>query len=392
VDPARGAGIALDISLLPDQNDYIKDIHVYLPGLENSKERFNPLFLDRIGKYRVVRFMNWMLGQDTNKIDPTQISWSTRPLPDDARWSLRGVPVEIMVELANRVHADPWFTIPHAADDEYLTNFAATVAAELDPGLKVYVEDSNETWNDQYPQTLDERNLGLGMGLGADPNNPGAPPNAFIAGYRYHAFRSAHVFGFFEKVLPADRLVRVLGSHVANPNATIFALAYSDTAKHVDAIAIAPYFGVCPEDLSRVQNMTPGELMNDLETNQTSVCAIPSVLRQVGVQIGIGKKYGIPVLSYEGGQSLTTSGAGALQGDPTLEKLFDATNRDPNIGSLYSRFLQALNDSGLTLLNHYTNCFRYGGPGGRFGSLEYIDQSRSKAPKYDALQRWIEGL
>jgi len=32
-----------------------------------------------------------------------------------------------------------------------------------------------------------------------------------------------------------------------------------------------------------------------------------------------------------------------------------------------------------------TGCF------GRFGSLGYIDQPRAEAPKYDAIQRWLEG-
>ena len=41
---------------------------------------------------------------------------------------------------------------------------------------------------------------------------------------------------------------------------------------------------------------------------------------------------------------------------------------------------------------HFTNCGVYGtGAAGRFGSLEYMDQPRESAPKYDALQRWIEG-
>ena len=39
---------------------------------------------------------------------------------------------------------------------------------------------------------------------------------------------------------------------------------------------------------------------------------------------------------------------------------------------------------------HYTNCNIYG-IFGRFGSLEYIGQPRAEAPKYDAIQRWIEG-
>ena len=55
--------------------------------------------------------------------------------------------------LLHRVHADPWFSIPHRADD-YVRHFAETVRESLDPILKVYIEYSNEVWNDVYPQTI----------------------------------------------------------------------------------------------------------------------------------------------------------------------------------------------------------------------------------------------
>jgi len=82
--------------------------------------------------------------------------------------------------------------------------------------------------------------------------------------------------------------------------------------------------------------------------------------------------------------------AGALQGDATLEALFDAVNRDQCFGALYSRYLQNWSDVGGGLFTHYTNCNRYG-LFGRFGSLAYMDQPRAEAPKYDAIQRWLEG-
>jgi len=42
------------------------------------------------------------------------------------------------------------------------------------------------------------------------------------------------------------------------------------------------------------------------------------------------------------------------------------------------------------LFTHYTNCNGYG-LFGRFGSLGYIDQPQAEAPKFDAIQRWLEG-
>jgi hypothetical protein len=373
VNPARGGGLGLFITSTNPAN-YIRNIHVIPQWLVDSPETFNPALLDRISRYRVIRFMNWMLGQNNNQI--MQTHWSERPAPDDAQWTSRGVPVEIMVQLANRIHADAWFSIPHLADDDYVRHFAAVVASQLDPDLKVYVEHSNEVWNGGYPQAAYARQRGLELALST---------NAGEAQIRYHALRSRQIFGIFEEVLPRERLVRVLGSFVANPSVTTTALAFGDTSAHVDAIAVAPYFGILPNDLGRVQRMSVSDLMRDLESN-----SIPTVMNQVRQHVSIGRTYGLPVIAYEGGQSLGTSGGGALQGDATLEALFDAVNRDPGFGILYSRYLQAWQDAGAGLFIHYSNCFGYG-PFGRFGSLEYIDQPRETAPKYDALQRWIEG-
>jgi hypothetical protein len=57
-----------------------------------------------------------------------------------------------MVALANELGADPWFTLPHRATDAYIRRFAETVRDRLAPGLRAYVELSNEVWNWSFPQ------------------------------------------------------------------------------------------------------------------------------------------------------------------------------------------------------------------------------------------------
>lgn len=64
----------------------------------------------------------------------------------------QGVPVSLMVELANQIGADPWFCMPHMADDAYVRAYADYVYAHLDPGLVAHVEYSNEVWNEAFPQ------------------------------------------------------------------------------------------------------------------------------------------------------------------------------------------------------------------------------------------------
>jgi hypothetical protein len=61
------------------------------------------------------------------------------------------------------------------------------------------------------------------------------------------------------------------------------------------------------------------------------------------------------------------------------------------MGALYARYLADWGDAGGQLFMHFTNCAAYNRYG-RFGSLEYQDQPREDAPKYDALQRYLEGL
>src|SRR5947207_13917735 len=195
-----------------------------------------------------------MLGQNNNNI--MQTHWAERPTVDEAQWSVRGVPVEVMVELANTVHANPWFNIPHLADDDYVRNFAHTVALQLDPSLTVYVEHSNEVWNGQYPQHAYAVQQGFALGLSTIPNE---------AAIRYHALRSRQIFDIFQQELPPGRLVRVLGSFVSSTAVTNTALTFADTPAHLDPIAIAPYFGILPNDLARVRAMTPQQLMNDLD-------------------------------------------------------------------------------------------------------------------------------
>lgn len=152
IELEEGKGNATMTLTATDPRDYIRNISVTPEGnTSKSDEIFNPMFLNSLKGYRALRFMIWMLGESVEDIAARR--WVERPTPQDARWTIKGAPVEIMVALANRVHADPWFSIPHGADDDYVRHFAETARDSLDPGLKVYLEYSNEVWNDVYPQT-----------------------------------------------------------------------------------------------------------------------------------------------------------------------------------------------------------------------------------------------
>jgi hypothetical protein len=108
---------------------------------------FHPAFVARIGDAENLRFMDWMRTNNS-----TLVSWDDRPRIHDYSWERRGVPLEILIRLANDTGAEPWFTLPHQADDDYFRRFAQMVHADLRPDLRAWVEYSNEVWNFSFQQ------------------------------------------------------------------------------------------------------------------------------------------------------------------------------------------------------------------------------------------------
>ena len=131
--------------------NHLRNIRVYAPGheaLANAGEQFHPDFLARTQPFSVLRFMDWMKTNNSTQTNP-----SDRPKTGDYTFTTaRGVPAETMADLATRLGAMPWFNMPHAATDAYVTEFATAVRNRLPAGRPVYVEYSNEIWNDQFSQ------------------------------------------------------------------------------------------------------------------------------------------------------------------------------------------------------------------------------------------------
>ena len=395
VDPSRGGAIRIQIAAI-DESDYLRNIRVIMPGgvcaddpfqwcrdyddcssgcisFEGDEQQiFHPTFLSRIRNYGVLRFMNWMATTDSE-----QSEWRNRPGMSDARWSTKGVPVEVMVELANRMKADPWFCMPHLATDEYITEFARLVYASLDTERTIYVEHSNEVWNGIFAQARYASEQGMALGLSENDSE---------ARLYYHARRSVEIFRIWQTVFgsQSERVVRVMGSQAANTWASRQVLSYNDASEETDALAIAPYFGGYlggPEQQERVQAMNLDDLFDELET-----VALPETIQWIQNQAEVASEYGVDLIAYEGGQHLV-----ALPGvwdNSTINQLFDDVNRDERMGPLYSSLLAAWRNCGGRLFVHFNNCRTYD-KFGRWGALEYLEQERSDAPKFDALQTFI---
>jgi len=344
----------------------------FLAFAEHSRSIiFNPVFLDRLRGYAVLRFVDWM---QTNQSVIT--SWSQRtPLTYQTWATPTGAPVEIMIELANRVGAHPWFNIPHQVDDDYARNFAQLVKAKLNPELRIYLEHSNEVWNGQFPQF-------------AYIAKKAAAQSPALDNMQYHALRSRTLGDLFKATLGADRVVAVLAAQAANPATAARGLSYLKNKFNkelgVDALAIAPYFGFMPDPgaAAKFSAMSVDGLF-ELARNS----AVPTALGYVKNYRRIADEYKLPLISYEGGQHMV--GVNNAQHNTELNNLFYAFNRDKRVKDLYLEYLAGWRKEGGELFLHYTDVSKYG-IYGSWGALEYVHQPRGAAPKFDALQTFIE--
>jgi hypothetical protein len=78
-------------------------------------------------------------------------SWDSRPKLDDRTFTIKGAPAELMIELINELGSDMWISIPHAAEDEYISSLADLLKNTLRPDVKIYIEYSNEVWGTLFP-------------------------------------------------------------------------------------------------------------------------------------------------------------------------------------------------------------------------------------------------
>lgn len=373
VTPAQGP---LFIKLLKtDPADRVRDIRVIMPGFEKShrEEPFHPLFLDRWRGVACIRFMGWM---DTN--DSKVSRWSQRPTALDATFSERGVSLELMVDLCNRLRCDAWFCMPHAADDEYVREFAAYVKANLAPGLKAWVEYSNEVWNGQFKQCRYANDQGVALGLAKTPGE---------AGRRFTALRSMQIFEIWEKALGGrDRLVRVLPTQQVNLWATREITGFRDAGHHADVLAVAPYIG---QAIEPGDPKLPAEKVRDWPIDRVldhlANVSLPEEMGFVRQQREVAQKYGLKLVAYEGGQHLVAGGG--ARNDAALTKLRIDCNASPRMGKVYRQYLDAWAAEGGDLFCHFSSVSQWG-KSGSWGAMRHYDDTPEQSPKYQALMEW----
>ncbi len=408
-EPGEGL-VALSITEI-DPADPIRNIVILREeheALYRAGALFNPDFLARVEDVRVLRFMDWMI---TNGSPVT--GWETRPTMTTASWSEWGVPVEVMVRLANVIGADPWFNMPHLADDDYVRRFAEVVKRDLDPRLRAYVELSNEVWNPGFPQAAWAR--------GQAETLWGATDQGWA---QFYGLRAAQVMDIWSDVYgdQSDSLVRVVATHTGWPGLEkeilqaplAFLRLGHMPVDSFDAYAVTGYFGYemggeemaqrmdgwldkaaeLARDAGEAEGLQRVALREFVKDRRFEAAIAPVAealekgsLRQLVEEIfpyhaGVARKNGLRLIMYEGGTHLV--GHGARVNDERLTAFFETFSYSPEMARLYEILLAGWVDAGGVLFNAFVDV----APSSMWGSWGGLRHLEDENPRWDMLMAY----
>jgi len=376
VDSTKG-GFFLQLRETNPQNP-VRNIRILMPGFTAeavAANPFHPKFLATWQGMACLRYMDWM---HTNGSKVT--TWADRPRLDDATWSAKGIPVEVMCDLSNRLKSDAWFCMPHLADDDYVRNFAKLVKDRLDPNLKAYVEYSNEVWNGQFQQSKYAGEEGKRLGFADKP---------WEAGWRYTAHRSVQIFKIWEEVFGGrDRLVRVIASQAGNAFVAKQILSFQDAHLQTDALAIAPYVSCNVPKQGKgltsdvVEKWTVDQILDHVEQK-----SLPESAKWVRDHAKMAEQYNLRLIAYEGGQHMV--GVAGGENSAPLTALFHAANAHPRMGRIYTQHLADWTAAGGDLFCHFSSTGAWS-KWGSWGVLQFHDDDPAKSPKLQSLLRWAK--
>jgi hypothetical protein len=325
-----------------------------------------------------------------------------------------------MLELANTLGADPWFSMPHMADDSYVRQFAKLVNEGLDADLRVYVEYSNEVWNWQFEQAAWADTQAKARWGGE---------NLWM---QFYGGRAAEVAQIWSDVFGdnSERLVRVvatqtgwLGLEEQVLTAPLWQAedpARQAPAAYFDAYAVTGYFGgilgtreragqlrawiadsraqaravaanrgltgeAAAEFVERhrydaASAQAAAELRDGLISGDASDTLSDLIERVLPYHARVARKHDLDLIMYEGGTHVV--GIGPVVDDPEITDFFIHFNYTEEMGTLYRDLLNGWSEAGGSLFNVFVDV---SAPGkwGSWGALRTLSDSN---PRWDVIE------
>ncbi len=371
-----GAAITVGI-VTTNPGDPVRNVRFLWPGTETTyaAQQFNPAYLARIAPFSVLRFMEW-----GNTNGSSVVEWADRSPPSSAFFpSSGGVPIEVMIDLANTLHVDPWFCIPHMASDDYIRQFAALLHTRLDPTLRPHIEYSNEVWNTGFPQAQWAVAQSAAKGLQA----PYGQPSIF------YARRSVQIFKLMQQVYgaaDAHRMVRVIAGQSAWTQFSQSALADGDTAANADVLAVAPYFGADkaddPANVAQTLSAGPNAIVDQFLVNIRG-----NSKAQMAANAALAAQYRLKLRAYESGPGDSVGYFPGDKQDP-MTALFTAANNSPRMTDVYLEYYSQWKAAGGDTMVQFNDIGGWS-KWGFWGSLQNVTDDVMASPKYQGLMRFI---
>lgn len=348
-----------------------------IPAYELGAQ-FNPDFVRRIRDFRVLRFMNWMRTNGS-----TVRTWQELPEIGDYTYS-GGVPLQVMVDLANLVGADPWFTLPHLSDDDLIRRYAQSVKDRLDPDLKAYVEFSNELWNFGFAQAkwaqaqAQER---WGRRAGGE------------GWLEFAGLRAAQVAMIFSDVFGAeadDRLTNVIAVQAASPGRSRAQLEGRNlidelggsAAQYFDAYALTGYLWLSMDSGQTAPTvrrwMAQGDedfVFDQLAANLRAGALRAQISAYWPEHYSFANANGLEMIMYEGGTHVIQPYDEPR--DDEVIALLNRFNYSPQMDALYLELLDGWARAGGKLFNPYL-AFYTPGRHGAWGHLRHLDDQTGR--------------
>lgn len=413
--PTGDGMVTISIGSSDPQNrgDYLRNIEVVKQehvAAFDAGALFNPIWLDVIRDAHALRFMDW---QETNNSDVT--SWSDRPMVADYTYH-GGVPLEIMVALANETGTEPWFNIPWHADATYIRAFATYVRDHLDPDLRAHIELSNEVWNWMFTQARDaaqsaQARFGQDIGDGW---------------MQEYGARSAEMARILDEVYSGaeDQLVKVIATHTYWPGLeTSFleapawqAQSAANDAPYLsfDTYAVSGYFGnnfgtdekagavlewiaqseaqavraasalglrgaaadayVAQHRYDLAEDLAVRDLRDGSVTGNTDG-TLQDLFALFRYHKAVSEVHGLDLVMYEGGTHVV--GVGSWVNNDTLTDFFNHLNYSEGMGQLYTELLEGWEDAGGTLFNAFVDV---SAPSkwGSWGTVRHLEDSSAR--------------
>jgi hypothetical protein len=378
-------GNFLTLTITNGSGQTVHQIHLLYPGFDyDTTTTFLPEFIRLLAPFRALRFMDWESTNNSKLAD-----FANRPNAAHFGHSTYGEPYEHITELVNETGKDCWITIPEAASDSFIAQFAAFMAQNLDltrieaarrqggfsGRFQLIVENSNETWNQSfsaYATFLAAANANSARYTGTyagtfGPSWMTGNSNLMKVG-QYEADRLVRIGDAFRAAFGSNASVVApvlsgwaLGPGYSDDGLKFIQANYGDPKLYVTYVAQAPYFNT-PDDSSTGALAT---LFAALNTNITGMDATFKDFEKLVTQ------YGLEVAAYEGGQSLTGM---------TNQSIKHIAQHDERMYEAYKTYLALWKqDFGTSLFMHFSlagnpgqpeNIYQYGYWGSIIGVLE----------------------